>query len=201
MQILFDQLEKLVRGLESEFPKPDSVSFDGRSAYRHAPDDRSDILASFLKAVRIVSLLNASLCLLEKGFSHEVMILCRAIYEATEDIDFFLLNIGETGPSDKQKQHLEEFYQEQYEDPKDFSSLKRRKRVLTRNIRSAICNNIGSGDSSTLIKGEKHIYATLSAFVHGAYFFLMELYGGSPCKISHERRSGTASYVWLDWNF
>jgi hypothetical protein len=178
-----DHLEKIVHSLGSEFPKPAIVKFNELSAYRHPANVRSDILASFLKSVRIVSLLNASLCLLEKGFVQESNILCRAIDEATEDITFFALNIGETGTSDKQVRLLKEFYQEQHENPEDFLSSKSRERVPRKDIRSAISNMpISSSDPHTRRTVTKALFETFSGYVHGPYVFIMELYGGEPAK-------------------
>jgi len=146
-----NELEKLVQELSLKFPQPITVPYGDHFVFRHPSNVRSDILASFLKTVRIVSLLNASLCLLENGYTQESYILCRAIDEACEDITFLALSIGETGTSDDQKKLLKEFYQEEFDNSSDFLSSAPRDRVGRKKIRAAISSiPIEAGDPHTI---------------------------------------------------
>src|SRR3989338_6155831 len=84
------------------------------SQFRH--DKRHDCLFVFLKGVRMVSLLNASLVLLHAGHAHEIGILCRCMDEAVEDMLLFPRNLGKDDqPTDLQKRVLSEFFNEQFE--------------------------------------------------------------------------------------
>ncbi len=194
-QRFLEDLEKLIEALDAELSKPQIVELAGQQAYRHPPNVRSDILASFLKTVRITSLLNACICLIQKGYAQEANLLCRAIDEAVEDISFFALNIGETGTSEKQIRLLKEFYQEQHEDHNDPLSSVSRDRVPRKDIRAAISNiPINHGDPHTRRTVAKSIFETFSGFVHGPYVFIMELYGGRPAKY-HMRGTPDSPYM------
>lgn len=168
------KFEKLVESLDTEFPHPKSVAYGDGYVFRHAPQERSDTLASYLKLVRIISLSNACIHLMKKGYVQEVYILCRAIDEALEDIFFFAVSIGETGVSEKQKEHLKEFYQEEHKDPDDPLSSVSRHRAPRSKVRAA-SNNL-SPDPYTMQKIGGSISQTFSGFVHGAYVFIMEMY-------------------------
>jgi|GEM_PF-4763880 len=198
-----NQLEKLVYELEAQFPSPKPAPVgDNFFVFRHDKEHRSDVLASYLKIVRIVSLLNASTCLIEKGFYQEVYILCRAIDEAVEDITFLALPIEENGASKKQIEWLEEFYQEQLSNPTDALSSTSRKRVGRKEIRAAISNlPIRSSDPHTRRKTTGAIHDILSGFVHGAYVFIMELFGGRVPKFHMCGMFGTPRTVECMSNF
>lgn len=172
-------MQKLVESLDAEFPHPKAVEYGDGYVFRHLPNERSDTLASYLKLVRIVSLVNACLDLMEKGYVQEVCILCRAIDEASEDIKFFALPLGEAETNKKQKDHLKEFYQEEHESPDDPLSSIPRDRVRRRKILSAFSNIPTSfGDPHTKLKVADSISKLFFGFVHGAYVFIMEMYDG-----------------------
>jgi hypothetical protein len=194
-QPFINQLEGLVQQLDSEFEKPIAIPYGDHFVFRHRPQVRSDILASYLKLVRIVSLLNAGLNLMEKGFVQEIYILCRAIDEAAEDITFFALKMGETGTSPKQMKMLKEFYQEQLENPTDPLSSISRDRVGRKDIRAAISNiPIEAADSHTMRVVTKSLFEVFSGFVHGAYVHIMEMYGGRTPKY-HMRGMPDSPYM------
>lgn len=197
-----DELEKLVQELSLKFPQPEPVPYGDHFVFRHPASVRSDILASFLKTVRIVSLLNASLCLLEKGHPQESYILCRAIDEAVEDAIFLALPIGDTGTSDNQQKMLKEFYQEEFDHPSDPLSSTSRDRVGRKKIRAAMSSiPINAGDPHTTRTVLKSIDQTFSGFVHGAYVHIMEIYGGSPAKYHMRGMSGTPRISECEDNF
>jgi hypothetical protein len=173
-----DELEVLVRELDADFQHPLPVPHGIDSfVFRHDARQRSDILASYLKAVRIVSLLNASLCLIEKGYVQELNILCRAIDEACEDITFLARSLGETGTSEHQRTMIQEFFQEEFESPDNFLSSTTRKRVSRRKIRATFSNApIGMSDPHTMLKTAESINNIYSGFVHGSYVSIIEMY-------------------------
>lgn len=168
---------ELVESLDKEFPHPKAVTHGDGYVFRHQPNERTDTLASYLKLVRIISLTNACLDLMGKGYIHEVYILCRAIDEASEDIKFFALPLGETGTNQNQMNHLKEFYQEEHENPHDPLSSTSRQRIPRKKIRSASSNiPTNFGDPHTKQKVANSISQLFSGFVHGAYVFIMEMY-------------------------
>lgn len=172
-----NSFQELVGSLDSEFPHPKAVIHGNGYVFRHPPNERSDNLASYLKLARIASLTNACLDLMEKGYVQEIYILCRAIDEASEDIKFFALPLGETGTNQSQMNHLKEFYQEEHEDADDPLSSTSRHRVPRQKIRSAFSNiQTDFGDPHLKQKVASSISQLFSGFVHGAYVFIMEMY-------------------------
>ncbi len=178
-----DQFAEMIQKLDCEFEKPAMVPYAEYFVFRHNQKIRSDVLASFLKLVRIASLLNASLCVMKKGFVQEAYILCRAIDEAVDEITFLALKIDGDGASLKQMKMLKEFYQEQFQDPLNVLNSVPRDRVGRKDIIAAISNMpIESSDPHTRNKVVKSLHEVFSGFVHGAYVHIMEMYGGRPAR-------------------
>lgn len=171
------EFEKLVEAIDCEFPHPELVEHGDRYVFRHRLQERSDTLASYLKLVRIISLLKACLHLIKEGHVQGVYILCRAIDEAEDDITFFALPLGENGTDKNQMRLLREFYQEEHGDPNDPLSNSKRDRVRRQSIWSASANIPNdAADPSTFLRNVKSIYSVLSGFVHGTYVAIMEMY-------------------------
>ena len=80
------QLEDALSRLERLRPPPALIDDPTYPRYRHQV--KSIGTAIFLKTVRIISALNASLVLLGKGYVQEANILFRAIDESLDDIVF-----------------------------------------------------------------------------------------------------------------
>lgn len=147
--------------------------------FRH--QSQHDCLLIYLKGIRWVSLLNASIVLLEAGHVHEIGILCRCMDESLEDMLLFIRNLGPEGkPTEAQERVLEEFFQEQFEDTSvPMLSASKRDRVPRSRLRAAIAglpeNTVNPHDHTRL---HGTVYETFSGYVHGAYPHIMELYGG-----------------------
>ena len=171
------EIEQVAAELAGEFQAPQKVSFGDTFRYRHASSDRSDILASFLKMIRVISLLNASVALIKQGYIQETYILGRAIDEATEDITFWGDHVGETGTSKNQMALLKDFYQELLTNADDPLSISKRQTVQRAHIQEAL-SNIHDQDVSEKVKQvARSIYRVFSGFAHGSYVSIMELYG------------------------
>lgn len=153
------------------------------SGFRHST--QHDCLLIYLKGVRWVSLLNASIVLLEAGQVHEMGILCRCMDESLEDMLLFCRNLGPDGkPTDAQERVLKEFFQEQFENSSSpMLVATKRDRAPRKSVRSAIANlpenPVNPHDHSQM---HGTIYDAFSGYVHGAYPHIMELYGGNPPK-------------------
>ncbi len=176
-QNTISELEKILEELEKEFPAPRQVTYGNSFRYRYAPSEKSDILASFLKSVRIISLLNASMVLMENGYIQEIYILGRAIDEASEDIHFLGMQIGETGTSKNQQTLLRDFYQELLTDPDDPLSISKSQAVQRRQIQEALGDAHGSSGADRVKLVARSIYRIFSGFAHGSFPAIMELYG------------------------
>jgi hypothetical protein len=171
------ELEQIIAELAHEFPVPQKVSFGDTFRCRHASSERSDILASFLKMVRVISLLNASVVLVKHGYAQETYILGRAIDEATEDVHFWGAQIGETGTSKNQMALLKDFYQELLTDSDDPLSISKRQPVQRAHIQEALSNIHDQDISEKVKRTARSIYRVFSGFAHGSYAAIMELYG------------------------
>lgn len=163
------------------------------SQFRH--QTKSDCLLIYLKGARWISLLNASIVLLEAGQVHEMGILCRCMDETLEDMFLFVRNLGPDGtPTADQERALADFFQEQFEDPTNplGSAIKRNNRVIRRKVRAAIAglpeNSVNRHDH---IQIHETIDGAYSGYVHGAYPHIMELYGGNPTRFHMSGMLGT----------
>jgi len=171
------ELEEILRELENDLPKPQLVSYQDGFHYRHQIKHRSDVLASFLKMVRVTSLLNASVRLIEHGYFQESYILGRAIDEATEDITFWGISYDEIGTSSDQKKLLTDFYQEILTYGSDGPSITKWNAVTRSRIQEALGDIHDERESGKVKQVSRLIYRVFSSFSHGSYPSIMELYG------------------------
>lgn len=160
--------------------------------FRH--EEQHDCLLIYLKGIRWVSLLNASIALLKAGHVHEIWILCRCMDESFEDMLLFVRNLGpDSKPTRAQERVLNEFFQEQFEDSSTpMLSASKRDRVPRDRIRAAIAGlpeNVVNPHDHAQLHGI--IYDAFSGYVHGAYPHIMELYGGNPPKYHMNGMIGT----------
>jgi hypothetical protein len=141
----------------------------------------NDCLFVYLKGVRWVSLLNASVVLLDTGYVHEMGILCRCMDETLEDIMLFMKGLGPDGQlSGAQQKVFADFFLEQFvEQEASLPAAVTRDRVPRRKVRAAIA---GVPESPVNPHDHGHILGTIdsvySGYVHGAYPQIMELCGG-----------------------
>ncbi len=173
-------LESALTALGAQIEEPSFFDDNNYPRFRHR--EQSVGLAAYLKAVRIVSALNASLVLLEHGFIEELGILFRTIDESLEDIIFLLSPQADGGSSETQIKFLDEFYGEEFSDSKiPFMSQQKRHRVPRRKVYAALGKITGDivnpSDGAEL---HRTLNQAMSGFVHGAYPHIMELYGGNP---------------------
>lgn len=173
-------IEQCIQELAENFERPYLNEQNGYPAFRHK--SKHDLLASYLKGVRIVSNFNAALVLLRAGHVQEVYVLCRAIDEAAEDITFLATPLGENGASDDQKRFVNEFFQEEFSDPSNpVKSQQKRDRVSRKRIHAALSRlPVKESNPSRMQEIASTLHHTYSGFVHGAYGHIMELYGGNP---------------------
>ncbi len=185
-------LEKCVQDLSVEFEPPLPVQQGSGFAFRH--QNRNDLLASFLKSVRIASTLNAALVLFEEGYVQEVYALCRMVDEAAEDIFFLAAPTSSATPPNDRERFLNEFFQEEFDDPSDpVASTQKRDRVPRRKVQSAIMNRlpVEGRDPDKDLAVSQTIFKAISGYVHGSYCHIMDLYGGLPQRYHTRGMRGT----------
>lgn len=160
--------------------------------FRHSK--LNDCLLIYLKGVRSVSLLNASIVLLEAGHVQEIGILCRCMDEVLEDISLFMKGLGEGGKlSHTQQRVFEDFFQEELEGTGTaLRASAKRDRVLRKHVRAAIAglheNTVNPHDHNQMMKT---IDSVFSGYVHGAYPHIMEMCVGLPHRYMMSGMRGT----------
>lgn len=177
-----DELGRQSQLLGRKFSRPKLVEVDGERAFRH--DERDDLLMSYLKCLRGLSSLNAALALLKSGFVQEVGVLCRCVDEFCQDVLFLAEPLGDDGEYNAdQKQHLQEYSQEEFVDGSSLPKNAPRKRVSRDKIRAGIArmkeHPINPSDGNQF---QRILDKTISGYVHGAYVHTMEMYGGSTLE-------------------
>ena len=175
---ILQQTQEATESLGRNFEEPEYIRVGSTNQFRHA--EKNDLLQSWLKCVRAVSTLNASLVLLDHGFFQEIGALCRGVDEFTQDVLFLGTCLGDEGPSKQQRQLLEEFFQEEFADLENpLTSVQLRNRVPRSKVLAGIGRIRGSpinpSDSQAL---HASLYKAFSGYVHGAYVHIMEMYGG-----------------------
>ena len=179
-----DAVEQEVLRLQSRFPPPTFVNLPGNiPAFRHDARECSDLLMSYLKCVRCVSMLRAGIVLMKNGFYQEVGILCRCLSESFEDVLFLAAPLGEDKkPSNAQIQLTEEFFQEEFADPsKPVASQQKRQRVPRDQVLAGIARiNGGALNPSDAKLIARLLHMGFSGYVHGAYPHTMELFEAKP---------------------
>jgi len=199
---LYDQaignMERTVHDLGRRLSQPEMVTVVG---FRYS--DKGTPQAIVQKMARVVSLLRAARLLLAHGFIGEQAAMHRMIDEAEEDISFLALGIlyGET---ELHRTFLEDFYQEEFEDPaRPVQTRIKRGNTPRARIHAYLAQNPAAGlDPSTASATKQTIHKTYSGYIHGASPHLMEMYGGEPARFHMEgmRRSplwqGHADDLW-----
>jgi len=173
-------LSVLISQIGSHFPPPEFVSVSGQQQFRYSENTVYHV--AFLKAIRMVSGLNASLTLLSCGYYQEIMVVLRTVDDFSSDILFILENAEQDTISDAQKKFMEDFFQEEFVNPNNpLENTKRRSTVPKRKIWASVARQIGQyanpSDAQKILQVTNDAF---SGYVHGAYPQIMELCGGKP---------------------
>lgn len=179
-QKCLDDLSILISQIGSHFPTPKFVPVSGQPQFRYSENTVYHV--AFLKAVRMVSGLNASLALLSDGYYQEIMVVLRTVDDFFSDILFILENSEQNSLSETQKKFMEDFFQEEFVNPNNpLENEKRRSTVPKRKIWASVARQIGPyanpSDAQKILQVTNDAF---SGYVHGAYPQIMELFGGEP---------------------
>jgi hypothetical protein len=189
-------LERIVAAFAGSLPQP----FFYDSAQKHygfrfgTPGIRHFCL---LKAVRVVSALNAATALARNGYSQEIGVLVRTLIECTTHIEFVLDGVDDTGAL---APDVEKYVQDYFADFARNSSADFRRAQVKQNIvhkrLGATLDNISQQGEGTKPRpaAEKlysNIYLTYSNYVHAKYPEVMDLYGGLPGRFHLDGMRGT----------
>ena len=149
-----------------------------------------------LKAVRIVSALNAALKLAEGGYTQEIAVLMRTVVECATHIEYVL----DRNDSDAHRAAVSKYVREFFEDDqRGVGAEIRRAQVRQGYVHAAIGQTLDEiaekngfpTDRVPAAKLYSHIYRTSSNYVHAKYPEVMDLYGGRPGRFHLNGMSGT----------
>lgn len=179
-QTCLSDLSIVISEIEGHFPSPKFVKIGGQPQFRYS--EKSVYHVAFLKIVRMVSGLNASLCLLVGGYYQEIMVVLRTVDDFFSDVLFILENSDQKKLSDTQKKFIEDFFQEEFVNPNNpLANTKRRSTVSRKKIWASVARQMGQyanpSDAQKILQVTNDAF---SGYVHGANPQIMELYGGRP---------------------
>jgi len=140
----------------------------------------SESLACYLKGVKVISSLNASMVLLRAGHTQEIGALCRMIDDFCNEIFFLLKPQDGENFSKEQIQFLNDFFQEEFDKPKNpLGSTQKRVNVSIKKIHATFGkiakSEMNPSDAQELMRTTHQAF---SGYVHGAYPHIMEMFGG-----------------------
>jgi hypothetical protein len=149
-----------------------------------------------LKAVRVVSALNAAIELARKGYTQELAVLMRILTECTRHIEYVLdTDDGEEHRSNV-KTYLWEFFEDiRRESEAEIKGVLIRERVVNEQLGKTL-DGISEqyGDVVERVPAAQLFYRSSRAFsfyVHARYPEAMDLYGGRPGRWHLRGMSGT----------
>lgn len=133
-----------------------------------------------LKAVRIVSGINACLVLLDSGYTQEGGVLIRTIDEFVGDLAFLIEGIEtEQWPTERQREHIDHFYSvRRPEVDSDTGALSPLRWVERKKKQAGEARFLSPDDPSTAGDALRRIDSGYDAYVHGYYGAVMEMYAG-----------------------
>ncbi len=191
LKTMLTRLEELYQQMQHQTEAP--VFIDDGVYPRFRYNTISDSLACYLKGVKLVSTLNAALVLLRDGYTQEIGALCRMADDFCNEIFFLLMPLDGDNASKDQNQFLEDFFQEELDQPSDpLRSKQKRHNVPVRKIHTTFAklakDELNPSDAQELLRTTHQAF---SGYVHGAYPHIMELYGGNPPHFHMSGMPGT----------
>lgn len=186
---LVDFLEETVSKFVQSIDKPVFIKEARKDRYKYlAPNS---LYFQILKAVSVVSNLNACTLLLEHGYAHEMGILFRSIHESITEIRY-IQEAHETGNATQDQLKIIDLFfkkdvrttDEMMAAPLKFEKVPRKK------IRSSIVRDTGTfGDPEWLRKVLEVNDEVWSGYTHAEYPHVMSMYTGS-CGIGNFMMKG-----------
>ncbi len=175
--------ERFIELYASSLGEPMLYRYDSDRGFRFdAPDVRHFCL---LKAVRVVSCVNAAFGLALAGYMQEICVLLRTLVECTTHIEFVLDRSGSEEHRTEVEKYVIAFFADSRRDP--MADIKRAQvpqgmvhTVLGKTLdKIAEQHDDREGRVPAAILYSK-IYRTYSNYVHAKYPEIMDLYGGTP---------------------
>jgi hypothetical protein len=196
MRSRIEPLEKLVHAFAGSFPAP----LHYHSGQEHygvrfgKPDVRHFCL---LKAVRVVSALNAAMTLARGGYTQEIGVLMRTLIECTTHIEFVLDCRDEAGVLEPAvDKYINDYFADFVRNSAaDFKRAQVEQRAVNKRLGDTLDNiAVLSGDEGERVPAAErysNVYRTYSNYVHAKYPEVMDLYGGNPGSFHLQGMRGT----------
>lgn len=180
-------LEMAVGRFETKIGEPLVLSEERGRSIRYL--EGSPEVVRVLKAVRVVSGLNACSALLAGGFIVEAEVVLRTVSEFLSDM-VFLRRDGEQVSNEQQK-YIEDFFAELPSAGQMWESRRQRGRVPRRKRLAGAAKHLAevTGDPHTMTAVSKNLAELADRYVHGTLLGLMELYsdeGYRTCGVREE---------------
>ena len=189
-----EPLERLIQLFADSLEQPKLYRFDSDRGFRfETPDIRHFCL---LKAIRVVSALNASLELVRGGYTQEFAVLLRTLVECTTHIEYVLDPDEFEQHRAEVKKYVEAFFADSRRDPPaEIRKAQMRQgavHTLLGKTLDTIAGLYGSGkDRRAAAELFSSVYRVYSNYVHAKYPEIMDLYGGIPGRFHLRGMSGT----------
>ncbi|ARU28686.1 hypothetical protein [Cellvibrio sp. PSBB006] len=202
-------LQNSFRAMEASIPSPIRVKYGERWVLRYREEHRCLELAIIQKLARYISGLNASLLLLESGYTQELGAIFRTLDEFQQDIVFLALPIvGGIKITETHKKYLEQFFQEEFDNPESaILSTQKRDLVPRKKILAIIANSAQGGlNPHDQREISRTLSQTYSGYVHGASCHICEMIGGNPphyflSGMAGTYRQGEFAYNYWDYAY
>lgn len=184
LEATLENLSGFYQEMSNRIEAPIFVDIGGVHQWRY--NKVSDSLACFLKGVKVISTINASMVLLKTGHTQEIGALCRMTDDYWNEIMFLLSPQDGDKFSQHQIQFLNDFFQEEFDNPTDpFGSTQKRANVPVKKIHATFGKISGSelnpSDAQELLRTTHQAF---SGYVHGAYPCIMEMFGGANLHLN-----------------
>jgi Family of unknown function (DUF5677) len=158
-----------------------------------SPDVRHFCL---LKAVRVVSSLNAAFELARKGYTQELTVLMRILSECTHHIEYVLDPDDDERHKANVKKYLQNFFEDRERDPEaEIKGVLIREKVINEQLGKTLDKIAAQyGDTKDRVPAAKLFHRSsraVSFYVHARYPESMDLYGGTPGRFHLRGMRGT----------
>jgi hypothetical protein len=187
-------LERIIDIFSNLVPAPKFVATTEDRHFRYEnPDIRHFCL---LKAVRVVSALNAAFELARNGYVQELAVLMRILSECTRHIEYVLDPDGSEQHKANVQKYVREFFEDKDRNPEaEIKGVLIREKVINEQLGKTL-DRIAAlyGDTEGRVPAAKLLHRSSRAFslyVHARHPESMDLYGGTPGRFHMRGMRGT----------
>jgi hypothetical protein len=173
-----ETLEKSIYSFHDKLGNPNFIREQGKERFEYASP--TSLHFQFLKGIVIVSGLNTIMHLLEGGYTHEIGVLVRTLYDSIDEIEY-VQEVHETGKMTKgQKKIVDDFFASSLKTAEELlKNPDKRSRVTKKEIRASLARILGKFSNPDRVQRLYQVtHSIYSGYVHGNYPHIMELCNG-----------------------